>query len=79
MICDLDRIFGGIRSSLPEDARSRMVFSASSFDSCPDRLETDQLVVTKSTHEYGSGYRTDLVKFRAKRIWVYVGLSERSN
>lgn len=67
MNCDLDRIFGGMRTSLPRDARSQIVFSASSFDSCPENVETDQLVLMKSTHDYGSGYRADVIRFRAKK------------
>jgi hypothetical protein len=67
MTCDLDRFFGEMRLKLPKDARSRLLFSSSSFDGCPERVETDQMVLTKSTHEYGSGYRADLVRFRAKR------------
>lgn len=67
MNCDLRKNFGGMRERLPKDERSRIVFSASSFCGCLERVETDRLVVTKSTHEYGSGYRTDLVEFRAQK------------
>jgi hypothetical protein len=67
MTCDLGRIFGGMRTSLPKDAHSTIIFSTSSFNGCPERVETDRLVLAKSTHEYGSGYRTDLIKFHAKR------------
>lgn len=67
MNCELGRIFGETRRSLPQDARSQLVFSASSFAGCPDRVETDRLIITKSTHDYGSGYRADLLKFRARK------------
>jgi hypothetical protein len=67
MNCDLHRVFAEMRSSLPKDARSRTVFSASSFAACPERIETDRLVLTKSAHEYGGGYRADLIKFRATK------------
>lgn len=64
---NLDRVFAEMRTSLPKDARSRIIFSGSSFPSCPERIETDRLVLTKSTHGYGSGYRADLIKFHANR------------
>jgi hypothetical protein len=64
---DLDRSFAEICTSLPKDARSRIVFTASSFASCLGRIETDRLALTKCTHDYGSGYRADLIRFRAKR------------
>jgi len=67
MNCDLNRIFGEMRKTLPKDEQSRIVFSASSFGGCPERFETDQLVLTKNTHDYGSGYRADLIRFRAKK------------
>src|SRR5690242_19554284 len=64
---DLDRVFAEMRTSLPKDARSSIVFSGSSFPSCPERVETDRLVLTKSTHGYVSGYRADVIKFHANR------------
>jgi hypothetical protein len=64
---DLDRAFAEMRTSLPKDARSRIVFSPSSFPSCPERIETDRLVLTKCAHDYGSGYRADQIRFRAIR------------
>lgn len=64
---DLDRIFAEMRMLLPKDARSGIVFSASSFASCPERIETDRLVLTKDTHGYGGGYRADVIKFHATR------------
>jgi hypothetical protein len=64
---DLGRVYAEMRMSLPKDERSRIVFSASSFGSCPERVETDRLVLTKCTHGYGSGYRADVIKFHAKR------------
>jgi hypothetical protein len=67
MNCDLHRIFAEMCTSLPEDARARpFSFSSASFPSCPDRVETDQLIMTKTTCEYGSGYRTDRIIFRAR-------------
>lgn len=67
MSCDLSRIFAEMRMSLPKDVRrSGSVFSSSSFASIPERIETDQLLVTKSTHGYGSGHRIDVVTFSAK-------------
>jgi hypothetical protein len=67
MNCDLDRIFTEMRRSLPRDTRSGFVFSTSSFADCPEHIETDRLVVTKSTHGYGSGYRADRIKFHARK------------
>ena len=68
MNCDLSRIFAEMRTSLPKDMRRpRVVFSSASFAGCPERIETDQLVLTKSAHGYGSGYRIDVVEFCARR------------
>ncbi len=67
MTWDLDRRFADVLASLPKDALSTLVFSSSSFASCPERIETDRLVVTKFTHGYGSGYRNDAIKFHATR------------
>lgn len=68
MNCGLHRIFAEMRTSLPKDVRSKaFCFSSASFSSCPEHVETDQLVIAKATCEYGSGYRTDRIKFHAKR------------
>lgn len=67
MSCDLDRIFGEMRGTLPKDPHSNYVFSKSSFKTWPARLETDQLVLMTSSHEYGTGYRADVVRFYGKR------------
>jgi hypothetical protein len=68
MGCDLHRIFSEILVRLPKDGRSHPLrFSSDSSIDCPERLETDQLVLVKSGHEYGSGYRTDLIRFYAKK------------
>ena len=67
MTCDLHQIFGEMRKTLPKDERSRVVFSSSNFSDYPERVETDQLVLSKSTHDYGSGYRADLIRFLGKR------------
>jgi len=64
---ELAQTFAEMRASLPRDAQTRIVFSPSSFASCPERIETDRLVLTKCTHDYGSGYRADLIRFHAKR------------
>jgi hypothetical protein len=67
MNCDLHTSFADTRASLAKDAHARFVVSASTFSECPQSLETGRLVLTKSTHEYGSGYRVDVVKFQATR------------
>lgn len=64
---DLDQVFDEMRTLLPKDERSRFIFSASSFVSVPERIETDRLILKKYTHGYGSGYRADGIKFHAKR------------
>jgi hypothetical protein len=72
---DLNRVFGEMRTLLPKDAGTRIVFAASSFASCPERIETNQLVLTKSTHGYGSGYRADVIRFHAtKNTFQELGL-----
>lgn len=64
----LGLIFGKLRASLPKDARSKPThFSTASFPSCPDRIETNQLIVTKASCTYGTGYRTDRIIFHATK------------
>ena len=42
-------------------------FSSASFASCPGHIETNQLIITKTMCEYGSGFRTDRIVFHATR------------
>jgi hypothetical protein len=68
MDCDLDRNFGELLKLLPKDSNSKpMRFPTASFADCPKYLETDQLVIAKSAHIYGAGYRTDVVELEASR------------
>lgn len=68
MSCDLETNFSEMRRSLPKDERSHAFrFSVNSLSYCPERMETDRLILAKSTHEYGGGYRTDLIGFHASK------------
>jgi hypothetical protein len=55
---DLDRSFAEICTSLPKDARSRIVFTASSFASCLGRIETDRLALTMNNRDTGVDNQT---------------------
>jgi hypothetical protein len=74
MKCDLHRHFGELAGKLRVGERHTFAFSAESFRAIPELLESDQLVITKSHHDY-DGSRVDRLNFCAdKATYQNLGL-----
>jgi hypothetical protein len=74
MKCDLHQHFAELAGKLPVGERQGFAFCAESFGAVPELLETDQLVITKSHHDYG-GSRVDRLNFCAdKATYQTLGL-----
>ena len=67
MNCDLETDFGEQAKTLPASERDKFTFSSKTFAEIPDRLETDQLVVTKGHHIYEGASRVDALSFFAQK------------
>src|SRR5262249_23679703 len=67
MKCDLHHFFCDIARSLPLEEKQSSTFSAKNFAEFPDRLETDQLVITKGHHDDEGASRVDALNFFAQK------------
>jgi hypothetical protein len=75
MKCDLQRYFGEMASALPVGEKQKSTYSAKSFPEIPERLETDQLVITKGHHDYEGASRVDKLEiFAQKATYQELGL-----
>ena len=75
MKCDLYSIFGSVASSLPVEESKSFTFSGSTFGEIPDRLETDELVITKgtmTTTHLESIFLAFLLVRRPTNIWGFL-------
>ncbi len=68
MFCDLERLYGEIVTQLPTvtDGRKEFVVSWETLAAPPEKLATDQIIVVKTEHHYGS-FRNDLLYFKAHK------------
>src|SRR5690349_9957834 len=74
MKCDLHNHFSQSTSRLPNDEKQHLTFTSQNFSELPSLLETDQLVVRKTHHDYG-GSRVDRLQFFApKQTYQELGL-----
>lgn len=69
MTCDLERVFGDLTDAIPtlsaKDAE--FVFSQQTLPVPPAEMETDQLILSKTTHYWHPAWRTDAVWMQAHR------------
>lgn len=68
MDCDLDRVFGGFTSRVPEGppGHAEFVFRPGELPRPPSKLRTSAIVVLRTSHGYNSWYRADA-------LWFYLG------
>lgn len=69
MICDLERVFGNTADIVPTSPTGELeyVFSQSTLPVPPAEMATDQVILTKTTHNYYPGWRVDAVWMQANR------------
>lgn len=77
MVCDLERVFGGLTDVVPTSSAGdeTFVFSARTLPVPPVEMETDRLIVAKTTHNYHPVWRVDALWMQAhRRTYRQLGL-----
>lgn len=69
MTCDLERVFGALADAVPTSSAgdAELVFSQRTLPVPPAEMATDQLILTKTTHNWHPAWRVDTVWMQAQR------------
>jgi len=67
--CDLERVFGNLADVVPTPSAggAEFVFSQRTLPTPPAEMGTDQLILTKTTHNWHPAWRVDAVWMQAHR------------
>lgn len=75
MQCDLEKRFSTVASTLPKNGNEYFHFRAGLLDPIPSEMQTDRIVVEKSSHDYDGLIRRDrLVFYASKEAYGHLGL-----